>query len=82
MSTQNIVSIVDEGAESKAIGEIAGAFAGMEIAEAVNQAAGNAVLVTFKVHGGGMRIYRYTGDDAVAIRNGADPAGFSGERVS
>jgi hypothetical protein len=39
------------------------------------------VVVTFKTKDGGLRRYRYTGMDAVAVLNGSDPADLQGERV-
>jgi hypothetical protein len=40
------------------------------------------IIVTFKTKSGEFLSYRYEGHAAVAILQGADPAAFSGERVS
>ena len=69
MSTGNIVSIENVGVNSEAIGE------------ALGKVTSDAVIVTFSTRHGGVRRYRYTGSDAIAIRAGADPANYDGERV-
>lgn len=42
----------------------------------------DAVLVTFKMKNGGVRVYRYEGIDAIAVMKGSDPADLDVERVS
>jgi hypothetical protein len=84
MSRANIISIVSLSAGLEAAGEIAGALGQAEIAVPFEGAALAAdeltgIIVTFSVHEGGTRSYKYYGSDAEAIENGADPAGFLGE---
>jgi hypothetical protein len=95
MTTQNILNIEKKGAQGGEVGAIVGGIAGgiaggpegieagAEMGEEIGQAVGDQMVcdVTFSCHGGGIRIYRYTGTDAEAILGGADPASFRGERI-
>jgi hypothetical protein len=84
MSRGNITSIVRIGGGLESVGEIAGAVGAEELAAPIELAGLAAdelegIIVTFSVHEGGTRSYKYYGSDAEAIENGADPAGFLGE---
>jgi hypothetical protein len=72
MSRSNIIDI------SPAVGEIANVFGAEELG-AVGGGAG--IIVTFQSHRGGTLRYLYTGEAAVEIENGADPAAYPGTRV-
>jgi hypothetical protein len=81
MSRENIVDITDIGVDLAAIGETLGGSVGAGVGEALNQVTGGgAIRVTFRLRNGRTMSYRYFGQDAIDIKNGADPKDYAGQR--
>jgi hypothetical protein len=82
-TTRDAITGAEEGAAlgaelgpvGAAVGALAGSLLGYEFGD-------DAVEVTFSCHGGGIRTYRYVGQEAKAILSGANPSDFAGTRIS